>query len=168
MNKHDGSTIESLFEDLGELEEVNARAAKKILAIQAERRMKELDLNTTGLASRMGTSRNQIHRILDQEDAGITLKMLFRLAEALALPLTVAFDPTAARVAKSTRKRSTSQAKKTRARAHGGGDRATYAGAAADERAAPARRGAAPARAAAASSSRKSVSPSPRRIEAGT
>jgi transcriptional regulator with XRE-family HTH domain len=89
MNKHEGSTLESLFEELGELEEVEARAAKKALSIQAERRMKELGLSTTVLASRMRTSRNQVHRILDQEDAGITLKMLFRLAEALQLPLVI-------------------------------------------------------------------------------
>ena len=71
MNKHDGSTLDSLFEELGELEEINARAAKKILAIETERRMKKLGLSTTDLAQRMGTSRNQIHRILDGADAGI-------------------------------------------------------------------------------------------------
>ena len=90
MNKFEGSTLESLFEETGELEEVRARATKQALAIQAERRMKELGLTATGLATRMRTSRNQIHRILDRDDAGITLKMLFRLAEALALPLVVA------------------------------------------------------------------------------
>jgi transcriptional regulator with XRE-family HTH domain len=92
MNKHEGSTLESLFEELGELEEVNAQAAKKILAIQVERRMKELGLSTTSLASKMRTSRNQVHRILDQEDAGITLKMLFRLAQALNMFLTVSLE----------------------------------------------------------------------------
>lgn len=93
MNKHDGSTLDSLFEELGELEEVNARAAKKIFAIETERRMKKLGLSTTALAQRMGTSRNQIHRILDEEDAGITLKMLFRLAGALGMPLRLGFGP---------------------------------------------------------------------------
>jgi antitoxin HicB len=93
MNKHDGSTLDSLFEELGELEEVNARAAKKILAVEAERRMKKLGLSTTTLAERMHTSRNQIHRILDEGDAGITLKMLFRLASALGMPLQVGFGP---------------------------------------------------------------------------
>src|SRR5207244_6958100 len=78
MNKHDGSTLDSLFEELGEMEEVNARAAKKILAIQVERRMKDLGLTTTTLAKRMHTSRNQIHRVLDQQDAGITLRVLLR------------------------------------------------------------------------------------------
>ena len=84
--------LDSLFEELGELEEVNARAAKKILAIQAERRMKELGLTTSTLAKRMRTSRNQIHRILDQEDAGITLKMLLRVAGVLGGPLVIGFD----------------------------------------------------------------------------
>jgi transcriptional regulator with XRE-family HTH domain len=92
MNKHHGSTLDSLFDELGEREEVDALAAKKILAIQAQRRMKELGLTTTGLAERMRTSRNQILRVLDEKDAGITLKMLFRVSKALELPLVVAFD----------------------------------------------------------------------------
>jgi antitoxin HicB len=111
MNKHDGSTLDSLFDELGELEEVNARAAKKILALEAERRMKKLGLSTTTLAQRMHTSRNQIHRILDEADAGITLKMLFRLASALGMPLRVGFAPPASeggreRTLKSRRTRS--------------------------------------------------------------
>lgn len=105
MNKHDGSTFDSLFEELGELEEVNARAAKKILAIETERRMKKLGLSTTVLAERMGTSRNQIHRILDEGDAGITLKMLFRLAGALGMPLQIGFGAPVAAKAKGRRRR---------------------------------------------------------------
>ena len=91
MNPHHGSTLDSLFDELGEREEVEALAAKKILAIQAERRRKELGLTTTQLAKRMHTSRNQVLRCLDQEDAGITLKMLFRLSRALEVPLQFAF-----------------------------------------------------------------------------
>ena len=92
MNKHHGSTLDDLLDELGEREEVEALAAKRILAVQAERRMSELGLSTTTLAARMHTSRNQILRILDKEDAGITLKMLFRLSQALDLPLRLAFD----------------------------------------------------------------------------
>ena len=92
MNKHHGSTLDDLLDELGEREEVEALAAKRILAVQAERRMSELGLSTTTLAARMHTSRNQILRILDKEDAGITLKMLFRLSQALDLPLRLTFD----------------------------------------------------------------------------
>jgi antitoxin HicB len=115
MNKHDGSTLDSLFEELGELEEVNARAAKKTLAIETERRMKRLGLSTTALAQRMGTSRNQIHRILDEADAGITLKMLFRLAGALGVPLRLGFGPPAVEPRKRER---TSKGRRTRSRSH--------------------------------------------------
>jgi antitoxin HicB len=93
MNKHHGSTLDDLLDELGEREEVQALATKRILAIQAARRMSELGLSTTKLAERMNTSRNQILRILDKEDAGITLKMLFRLSRALDLRLRLAFDP---------------------------------------------------------------------------
>lgn len=134
MNKHEGSTLESFFEELGELEEIKARAAKKILAIQAERRMKELGLSTTVLASQMRTSRNQVHRILDQEDAGITLKMLFRLARVLRMPLVITFGgpavevkeqkPSTPRPAKAPPRRRTSS---TRQRAAGAGRRVDMA-----------------------------------------
>ncbi|MFI5298861.1 MAG: Fis family transcriptional regulator [Polyangiales bacterium] len=92
MNKHYGSTLDDLLDELGEREEVEALAAKRVLAIQTERRMTELGLSTTTLAVKMRTSRNQILRILDKDDAGITLKMLFRLSEAIDLPLRLAFE----------------------------------------------------------------------------
>lgn len=117
MNKHTGSTLDSLFEELGELEEVNALAAKKILAIQTGRRMKELGLTTTTLAARMGTSRNQVHRVLDQHDAGITLKVLFRLSKALQMPLRVAFDEKATKTRRAPRLRRTTGASSSRKRA---------------------------------------------------
>ncbi len=120
MNKHQGSTLDSLFAELGELEEVNARAAKKILAIQAERRMVELGLTTTALATLMRTSRNQVHRILDQEDAGITLKMLFRLSQALDLPLRLGFEIPEATAKAPPRRAATKRARpRTRAKSAG-------------------------------------------------
>lgn len=48
MNKFEGSTFESLLEETGELEEVRARATKQVLAILAERRMRELGLTMAG------------------------------------------------------------------------------------------------------------------------
>lgn len=104
MNKHHGSSLDSLFDELGEREEVEALAAKKILAVQAEKRRKELNLSMTRLAERMGTSRNQVLRVLDGEDAGITLKMLFRLSRALGMPLHVSFASPPAPVVKKKRK----------------------------------------------------------------
>ena len=92
MNKHHGSSLDELLDDLGEREEVEALAAKKVLAIQAVRRMKQLGLTKTQLATKMHTSRNQLLRVLDEHDAGITLKMLYRLSSALSLPLRLGFE----------------------------------------------------------------------------
>jgi hypothetical protein len=92
-NKHIGPSLDSFFEETGELDEINARAAKKVLAIDIARGMKRLGLTPTTLAQRMGTGRNQIYRILDGEDAGITLKVLFRLSAVLGMPLQLRFSP---------------------------------------------------------------------------
>jgi hypothetical protein len=46
MHEHRGTTLDSLFEELGESEEVAALAAKKILAVQASRRMVDLSLRS--------------------------------------------------------------------------------------------------------------------------
>jgi transcriptional regulator with XRE-family HTH domain len=86
-NKHLGSTLQSMFEELGELEEVRSMAAKKVLAMDVARRMKKLGLTTTTLAERMGTSRSQVHRILNEDDTGVTLKVLLRLADVLGTKL---------------------------------------------------------------------------------
>ena len=91
MNKHHGSTLDDLLDELGERQEVEALAAKRILAVQAQRRMTELGLTKTKLAQNMHTSRSQVLRVLDGDDAGITLKMLFAFAGALALPLVLEF-----------------------------------------------------------------------------
>jgi antitoxin HicB len=91
-NKHIGSSLESFFEEMGELEEINERAAKRVLAIDIARGMKKLGLTPTTLAQRMGTKRNQIYRILDGQDDGITLKMLFRLSTVLGMPLHLRFS----------------------------------------------------------------------------
>jgi len=94
MSKHHGSTLSSLFDELGERPEVEALAAKKTLAIQMEKRMKALGLTAGRLATRMGTSRAQVQRILDANEAGITLKVLTRLAGALEGRILIEFEAT--------------------------------------------------------------------------
>jgi plasmid maintenance system antidote protein VapI len=115
MNKHRGSTLDSLFEELGESEEVAALAAKKILAVQASRRMKELGLSTTTVARQMKTSRAQLLRVLDEGDAGVTLRTLFRLSRVLEMPLKLSFDaPVRARARATQPRRSRASARPRR------------------------------------------------------
>src|SRR6185295_15933189 len=92
MKRTHGSSLDSLFDELGERAIVDSLATKKILALQAARRMRELKLSKARLARRMSTSRNQVLRILSPDEAGITLKVLFRLSHALGMRLRVGLE----------------------------------------------------------------------------
>jgi antitoxin HicB len=85
MNRHAGSTLDSLFEETGELQEVRLRALKKGVAETARLQMAVLGLSKTRLAARMGTSRSQVDRVLDPDDTSITLATFAKLADALEL-----------------------------------------------------------------------------------
>lgn len=85
MNKHIGSTLDSLFEETGELWEVRLRAQKKIFADQLSARMKELHVTKVELAKRMKTSRSHVDTCLDPEDIGITFSTVAKALDALGL-----------------------------------------------------------------------------------
>jgi antitoxin HicB len=106
MNKHIGSTLDSLLEDLGELEETDLLATKKMLAEDLQLQMKSQSVTKSGLAGRMKTSRSHVHRLLDPEDTGITLGTIARASAALGLRLSVKLDrrPTAQRGGKKQAK----------------------------------------------------------------
>jgi len=89
MNKHIGSSVESLFEELGELGEVRMRASKKILAEQFRRSMERNNVSQKSLAKRMATSRTVINRLLDPEDTGVTLATMVKASDALGMRLEV-------------------------------------------------------------------------------
>lgn len=89
MNKHLGSSVESLFEELGELGEVRMRASKKILAEQFRRSMELKQISQKSLAKRMATSRTVINRLLDPEDTGVTLATMVKASDALGMRLEV-------------------------------------------------------------------------------
>lgn len=87
MNKHIGSTLESLFEEMGELEDVELLTQKKLLANKVQRAMERKKLTQTGLARAMSTSRTVVHRLLDPHDTGITLSTIARASKALGVRL---------------------------------------------------------------------------------
>ncbi|MEZ4297635.1 MAG: helix-turn-helix transcriptional regulator [Polyangiaceae bacterium] len=87
MNKHVGSTMESLFEELGELEEVELLTQKKLLSEKIQRAMERKKLTQTDLARAMSTSRTVVHRLLDPHDTGITLSTIARASKALGVRL---------------------------------------------------------------------------------
>jgi antitoxin HicB len=84
-NPHEGSTLRSLFEELGEWDEVEARIEKRVIAETLRREMTKQHVTKSELAKRMDTSRSQVDAILNGEDAGLTLLSLSRASYALGL-----------------------------------------------------------------------------------
>jgi antitoxin HicB len=87
MNKHIGSSLESLLEERGIKEEVDLLTRKKILAEEFHRSMVAKHLTLSALASRMETSRTVVYRLLDPKDTSVTLATIVRASTALGMDL---------------------------------------------------------------------------------
>ena len=85
--KHIGTTLDSLFEELGEKEEVNLLTQKKLLAARVQQAMTRKKMTQTDLAQAMRTSRTVVHRLLDPKDTGVTLATLWKASKALGVSL---------------------------------------------------------------------------------
>ena len=83
MGKHVGSTLDDFLDEEGLLAE--AEAVKRVIAYQFGEMMKEQGLSKTALAGRMKTSRASLERLLDPENASVTLLTLERAARALGM-----------------------------------------------------------------------------------
>lgn len=81
--KHVGSSLDDLLAEDGTLEEVSARAMKRVLSWQVQQGMKKRGLTKVALAKRMRTSRSALDRLLDESDTGLTIDTLARAARAL-------------------------------------------------------------------------------------
>jgi antitoxin HicB len=90
MNKkHIGSNFDDFLKEENLYEQVQAVAIKRMIAYQITEEMKKKKLSKTEMASRMKTSRAALERLLDPENASITLFTLERAASALGKKLTV-------------------------------------------------------------------------------
>lgn len=81
--KHIGSSFDEFLQDEGIHEEATTQAIKRVVAWQIQKAMKAQKLTKSALAARMGTSRAALDRLLDDEDTGLTLATLDRVARAL-------------------------------------------------------------------------------------
>ena len=90
-NKHTGSTFDSFLEEEGILEEVSARAHKRLLSLQLQDILRESKMSKEGLARRLQASAAQVDQLLDSENTAVTLEALERLAHALGKRLRVEF-----------------------------------------------------------------------------
>lgn len=89
MNKkYTGSDFDDFLKEQ-ELDSANIVAIKRVIAYQIAEEMKKKKLSKTQMASRMKTSRAALERLLDPENASITLFTLERAASALGKKLKV-------------------------------------------------------------------------------
>jgi antitoxin HicB len=87
MKKHVGSTLDSLFDELGEKEEVGLLTQKKLLAAKIAKAMVRKKMPKAALAEAMRTSRTVVHRLLDPSDTGVTLATIWKASKALGVKL---------------------------------------------------------------------------------
>jgi len=88
-NKHIGSSFDKFLQDEGLLAETEATALKRVIAYQIEKEMAERHLSKSTLARMMHTSRSSLNRLLDPENASVTLLTLESVALALGKRLKV-------------------------------------------------------------------------------
>jgi DNA-binding Xre family transcriptional regulator len=89
MNKYTGSDFDDFLREEGILEEVTARAHKRLLSLQLAEAMEASKISKVQLAERLQTSRSQVDRLLDPDNTAITLESLERLASAVGRQLRI-------------------------------------------------------------------------------
>jgi antitoxin HicB len=88
-NKHIGSDFDDFLREQGLLAEAEATAVKRVIAHQIEKEMAERRISKSALARVMQTSRSSLDRLLDPENASVTLVTLESVASALGRKLKV-------------------------------------------------------------------------------
>jgi len=81
--KHRGTNFRDFLEEEGILEEVEARALKRAVAIKLAKLIEEQSLSKRDMAQRMKTSRAAVNRMLDGSNPSMTLTTLGKAARAL-------------------------------------------------------------------------------------
>ena len=88
-NRHIGSSFDDFLQEEGLLAAAEATAVKRIIAHQIEKEMEERNISKSALARMMQTSRSSLDRLLDPENASVTLLTMESAALALGKKLKV-------------------------------------------------------------------------------
>jgi antitoxin HicB len=86
---HRGSDLRDFLQEEGILEEVEARALKRAIALQLDALRKSQTISKSALAARMKTSRAAIDRLLDASNPSVTLLTLQKAARVFKRKLKV-------------------------------------------------------------------------------
>ncbi len=89
-----GSSFDDFLVEEGALEDVTAVAVKRVIAWQIAQAMKKQKMSKTSLAEKMHTSRASLNRLLDENDASLTLTTLASAAAALGKKIKIELVPT--------------------------------------------------------------------------
>ncbi len=89
MNEHLGIDFDDFLREENLLVAAKATAAKRVIAFQIAGEMKRRRLTKSEMATRMGTSRPALERLLDPANRSVTLATLERAASALGKKLKV-------------------------------------------------------------------------------
>jgi len=105
-NRRMGSSFEDFLEEEGILAEVDTAVQKRILARQLAEAMRIQGVSKSEMAERMSTSRAALDRLLDPDNASVTLLTMTRAAAALGARLEIGMSPARPTSRRTTRKRS--------------------------------------------------------------
>ena len=86
-----GSKFDDFLKEEGSYEETQAIAIKRVLSWQIEQAMKEKHIAKAEMARKMDTSRSQLDRLLDPNNASITLTTLARAGQVLGRQIQLEF-----------------------------------------------------------------------------
>ena len=92
-NPHDGSNLDAFLREEGLLEEVEAAALKRAVAMKVADLMRTEKMQKTTMAQRMRTSRAALDRLLDPANTSVTLATLNRAAKALGRKVKIDLVP---------------------------------------------------------------------------
>jgi hypothetical protein len=90
-NRHIGSDFDDFLVEEGFLPDTEAVAIKRVLAFQISQMMRKQRISKVDMARRMKTSRAALDRLLDPDNASVTLQTLERAARALGKHLRIEF-----------------------------------------------------------------------------
>lgn len=98
---HSGSSFADFMEEEGLREEAEAIALKRVIAWQLQQAMKAQGKTKQAMAGEIHTSRSQLDRLLDPENASVSLLTIARAANALGKRMVVSLED---RAGKSVRR----------------------------------------------------------------
>lgn len=78
-----GSGFDDFLAEQGMSDEANEQAVKRVLAFQLAEAMKAQGITKVEMAKRLTTSRSQLDRLLDPNNASVSLSVLVRAAKVL-------------------------------------------------------------------------------------